>query len=253
MELTNPVAVRLKEIMGEKQTNLCVAADLTRSDDILELANAIGPQICMLKTHVDIIEDFSWPFVQKLRRIADRHQFLLFEDRKFADIGNTVKLQYTSGIYRIVEWADVVNAHAVPGPGIIKGLLEGSEGYDRGLILLAQMSSAGNLASGAYTEDCVVMARQYPDFVIGFIANGGSVSEIRRLRSLANPGHLLFAPGVKLGGGDDTLGQQYTTPAQVVAAGADVIIVGRGITGADDPVAVAEEYRMAGMHGEPQQ
>lgn len=241
----NPVAAKLLRLMDEKQTNVALAVDEPDANLVLKLADQIGPELCVLKTHIDIIEGFDESFLSELTSLAKKHNFLIFEDRKFADIGNTVKMQYGKGIYKIVEWSDMVNAHIVPGPGIIEGLQEVAEenGQERGLILLAQMSSKGNVATNEYTKKAVEMAERYSDFVIGFIGNGGNVGELAKLSRLNNNQFIIMTPGVKLGGGDDALKQQYTTPADVVEAGSDIIIVGRGIYGADDPTASAKEYR----------
>lgn len=95
----HPIAARLLRLMEKKQTNLCLSADVTSSKELLQLAAILGPSICVLKTHIDILDDFSQEVVKELRVLADRHEFLIFEDRKFADIGNTVKHQY-EGDYR---------------------------------------------------------------------------------------------------------------------------------------------------------
>lgn len=235
---TNPTAKKLFYLMDSKKTNLCVAADVTTKKELLALAQAIGPSICILKTHIDIITDFDWDLIEQLRAIAQRHNFLIFEDRKFADIGNTVQMQYRDGIYKISSWADMVNAHTVPGPGIISGLQEIGLPLGYGLILLAQMSSKGTLASNEYTRATVTMAEQFSDFVIGFIS---------REKLTDDPRMLHFTPGVQLVGGGDLLGQQYLTPSHVITnLGTDVIIVGRGIYQASDPALVAEQYRAAG-------
>ncbi|GAG26091.1 unnamed protein product, partial [marine sediment metagenome] len=216
----NPLTKKLFVLMEGKQTNLTLADDETDPEKFLSLADQLGPQIAVLKTHIDIIENFTSKFTEQLQSLAKQHNFLIFEDRKFADIGNTVKMQYEKGIYQIIKWAELTNAHIVPGPGIIEGLkaVADQQTEPRGLILLAQMSSAGNLATDAYTKTAVKLAEQYAEFVVGFIGNGGDVNELKKLTTLAPPQFIIFTPGVKIGGGADQLKQQYTTPADVIQA-----------------------------------
>lgn len=234
----NPTLVELFRLMDEKQTNLSVAVDCTSASELLLFADILGPEICVLKTHIDIVNDFDTELVRRLQRLAEKHRFLIFEDRKFADIGKTVQLQYQEGIYHIADWAHITNTHTVAGPGSIEALQEIGLRKGRGLLLLAEMTPKGTLARGEYTAKSIAMAENYRDFVIGFITTRKLVDD---------PGFINMTPGVKLEGGGDAHGQQYDTPQSVIEKKeCDVIIVGRGITEAEDPVATAKIYREEG-------
>ncbi|XP_075965731.1 uridine 5'-monophosphate synthase [Anarhichas minor] len=234
----HPLASKLLKIMEAKQSNLCLSADVTSSEELLRLAASLGPTVCMLKIHVDILKDYTVAFTQKLQALAEKHNFLIFEDRKFADIGNTVKHQYEGGMYQISSWSHIVNAHAVPGPGVVKGLSAVGKPLGRGCLLIAQMSSQGSLATGEYIQAVLAMAEEQSDFVIGFIC-GSKITK--------KPEFIHMTPGVQMQAGGDGLGQQYTTPEEVLYnKGSDVIIVGRGILEAPDRLKAAESYRKSG-------
>jgi uridine monophosphate synthetase len=83
-----PLATYLLRLIHLKRTNLCVSADVTTSTDLLRLAEEVGDHICVLKTHADIIHDFNDRTIRGLNELAERKKFLVFEDRKFGDIGS---------------------------------------------------------------------------------------------------------------------------------------------------------------------
>ncbi|MCJ1319543.1 orotidine 5'-phosphate decarboxylase [Xylographa vitiligo] len=352
----HPLAVYLYRLISIKRSNLCVSADVHSTTALLRLAEEVGDHICVLKTHADIVDDFSDRTITGLREISRRKKFLIFEDRKFGDIGSTVQAQYTRGPLRIASWAHLTNAHIFPGPAIITALHAAalsalqslvhhvsteitagtphisSDGEDdddddygfsthasasggedgpprppsrsgrkgsvvtatttisqtvegpprtpaalaravsagegdararadaldalgdpplaRGLLLLAEMSSEGNLMGAAYAQRCLAAARAHPDFVLGFVAQralneGGADNFVCLTPGVSLPEAAAAAAGAGARTGDG-LGQQYRTPAKVVADdGCDVVIVGRGILGARDRAEEAERYRVA--------
>jgi len=273
----NPMAEKLFGIMKKKETNLCVSADLTKANDIIKLAKAVGDEICVLKTHIDIIEDFSFNgapetktpaeaiknFTSKLREIADEKEFLIFEDRKFADIGNTVKMQFDGGIYKIAEWADIVNVHALTSYVDLPIMNEVCRKRSRpvGILVLAQMTPK-QLSAKFFDKDYAQKAFAYASaihdvemesgkdsFILGFIGSSEQPEILNILRDSIMkeiPEMLIMTPGIKIASGKDDAGQTYNTPEKSISNGGDVIIVGRGIYQADDPAAAAEEYRKAG-------
>lgn len=149
-------------------------------------------------------------------------------------------------MHKIASWSHITNAHAVPGPSIITGLASVGLPLNRGLLLLAEMSTKGTLASGAYSAQVIHMAQEHRDFVIGFIA---------QKRPEVAEDFLILTPGVGLDSKGDAMGQQYNTPAKVITDnGCDVIIVGRGIYGKAGSLDVqsvkvqAERFRTEGWN-----
>uniref|UniRef100_A0A1B0CG08 Uridine 5'-monophosphate synthase n=1 Tax=Lutzomyia longipalpis TaxID=7200 RepID=A0A1B0CG08_LUTLO len=235
----NHVARELFQLMEAKSSNLCLAADMTNATDILNLATEVGPYICILKLHVDIIRDFSREFIASLQQLAAKNRFLLMEDRKFCDIGNTVVHQYRDGVYEVSTWADLVTVHILPGPGILQGVRKVMEstGEKRGMFVVAELSSAGTLTTSSYAQEAIKLTEGFEDTVTGFVCQDGKLLK-------EHPGAIHLIPGVKIESSGDSLGQQYNTPATAIGvSGGDIAVVGRGIYEAKDAAAAAKTYK----------
>ncbi|PHH66842.1 hypothetical protein CDD81_5974 [Ophiocordyceps australis] len=354
---THPLTAYLFKLMTLKASNLCLSADVATARELIYLADKIGPSIVVLKTHHDMAA--GWDYHPqtgtgaKLAALARKHGFLIFEDRKFCDIGNTVEMQYTAGSARIIEWAHIVNVNMVPGKASVTSLANaatrwlerypyevktlvsvgtpradqfedgdvsssrtscgGGDGCDedhvmnqdednsaddrgteekrkgsivsvttvtqqyesadsprfvkntssaddvlfpgieeapmaRGLLILAQMSSAGNFMNREYTQACVEAAREHSDFVMGFVSQESLNSEPEDAFIHMTPGCQLPHQHEDQSGAvpGDGKGQQYNTPQKLIkVCGSDIAIVGRGILKAANPQEEAQRYRSA--------
>lgn len=223
-------AKKILEIAIAKKSNLIASADFITTKELLDFADFVGPHIVALKTHIDILNDFDADeTILPLKDLATKHNFLLMEDRKFADIGNTQELQFSYGTYKISNWADLVTSHVIGGSKSLDCFM------NVGVVAILGMSSQGTLTDSHYREEAMKVIENHPN-IIGCVAQNEVSDQL-----------LLFTPGVNLGTSGDEKGQQYNSPEHVIRNyGTDFIIVGRGIYKADEPEQEAVRYKNEG-------
>ena len=66
----NPAAKKLFKLMAEKKTNIALADDVTNADMFLDLADNVGPDIAVLKTHIDVLENFTPEVIDELLELS---------------------------------------------------------------------------------------------------------------------------------------------------------------------------------------
>ena len=229
-KVSHPVAKALLSKALAKKSNLIASADVQDTASLLRLADQVGPHIIALKTHVDILSDFEYAkTILPLKELAKKHDFLLMEDRKFADIGNTQELQFSGGSYRIADWADFVTVHPIAGAKSMHAFNGG------GAVSIIEMSTAGTLTDASYQQQAIKISLE-SEAVFGGVSQSMLPEEL-----------LHFTPGVSLSDTGDDKGQQYNTPQAVFEKQkTDFIIVGRGIYRAENAAEAAARYQNAG-------
>ncbi|MBK1666767.1 orotidine-5'-phosphate decarboxylase [Rhodovibrio sodomensis] len=171
----------------------------------------------------------------------------LFLDLKFHDIPNTVAGAIRAAAPLAPSWLTV---HASGGPAMLRAAADASaetaqaEGKPRTRILavtvLTSLDDADLAAVGQHTPAGEQVAR------LGALARDNGVDglvcsprEIAQLRAGLGSEIALAVPGIRptwSGAGDQ---KRITTPHAALAAGADLLVIGRPITRADDPAAAA--------------
>ncbi len=167
----------------------------------------------------------------------------VFLDLKFHDIPDTV----ADAVRAALPLAPVMlTVHAAGGAEMMAAAAEaaGEAGADRPLVLgVTVLTSLG-------AEDLAAtgLAGPVPDQVMrlarlaqtsGLDGVVCSAREVAALRAECGAGFTLVVPGIRPAGAAAGDQKRTATPAEAIAAGADYLIIGRPVTGADDPAQAA--------------
>lgn len=167
----------------------------------------------------------------------------VFLDEKFHDIPNTV-----GGAVRAAcrAGAAIINVHAAGGPAMLEAAVAAAReapGATPKIIAVTVLTSFddGDLdATGQQGPvDAQVMRLAALAQSCGLDGVVCSAHEIAALRRAFGPEFMLVVPGIRPSWTQAGDQKRVMTPTEALAAGADILVVGRAITAADDPAAAA--------------
>lgn len=215
---------------------LITALDVPTIDAARTLVRRLDETCGFYKIGLELVMSGGMEFVRELKESGKR----VFVDLKLLDIGNTVE-HATANAARL--GATFLTVHGVDRK-TVRAAVNGRR--DTGLKLLA-VTVLTSLTHDDLKEQGIdmtpsdlVLHRASMAHEAGFDGIVASGYEAPRLRKTFGQNFIIVTPGIRLAGDDANDQQRFMTPARAVAAGADYLVVGRPITQADDPKAVAE-------------
>jgi orotidine-5'-phosphate decarboxylase len=230
--------------MGDRNPIFC-AVDTTDAVAAAALATRLGGSVGGLKLG---LEFFTAHGPEGYRALA-ASGLPIFLDLKFHDIPNTV----AAAVRSIAPLAPAITTvHAGGGPAMMRAAaeaareMEAKTGVARpkivGVTVLTSMDADDLEATGVGgpMQDQVlrlaVLAKE--SGLDGVVC---SPREIEAVRAECGSDFLLVVPGIRPAGAAVGDQKRVMTPAEALARGADVLVIGRPITGAQDPAAAAAE------------
>ena len=210
-------------------------SDLTRAE---ALADLLAPHAAMLKVGLELFWSHG---PDAIHRVATRGP--VFADAKLHDIPNTVEhaAMNIAGL-----GVAMVTVHALGGSAMMRAALEGSRrgAADAGVapplvIAITVLSSQ----SGEELASPASLAWEAKEAGLDGVVVSGD--DVRDVRDVCGEEVCLVVPGIRPAGGNGDDQVRVLTPGAAMDRGADYLVVGRPITGSDDPAGVARGIVLA--------
>ena len=219
----------------DPRDRLIVALDLDDPDAARALVARIGDAATFYKI------GYRLAYAGGLALVPDlaARGLKVFLDLKLHDIGNTVEagVRALSGL-----GATFLTVHAYPQTmrAAVRG--RGADGLTILAVTVLTSYDADDAREAGYAlpvSDLVALrtAQAVEAGIDGIVC---SAAEARAVRSVVGPDRLIVTPGIRPEGFEAGDQKRVTTPRQARSAGIDHVVVGRPITGAADPRAVAQ-------------
>jgi orotidine-5'-phosphate decarboxylase len=222
---------------GVAPERLCVALDVPTLDEAEALAARLAGAVGWFKVGLELFAAHGPDAVRALRPHGP-----IFLDIKLHDIPTQVGR--TASRVAALD-VGLLTVHAGGGAEMVRAAVEGlADGGGQGRVL------AVTVLTSMSPQDLVSVnvppaATQVPTLAALAVEAGapGLVCAPRDLpvvRATVGPEPLLVTPGIRPAEADDDDHARAATPEQAIADGADLLVVGRPITRAPDPLAAVE-------------
>jgi orotidine-5'-phosphate decarboxylase len=228
---------------------ICVALDTPDLDRARALAKALVPHVGYLKIGME----FFYAHGNKGYEAVAAEGLPIFLDLKLHDIPNTVAEGMRS-LMRLSPSPTIINLHASGGMAMMQAAAEAVGGRAK-LIAVTLLTSLSNddiwaagfnakLDTGAHAAGLAKLAKA--GGLDGVVC---SSHDLVGIRAATGPEFLTVVPGIRPA--EDAVHDQkrIATPRSAMAAGADILVIGRVITGAADPAVAAKKILDGLRHG----
>lgn len=226
---------------------ICVALDTPDLGRAIALARSLKPHAGWMKVGMEF---FYAHGASGYGKVAEQG-LPIFLDLKLHDIPNTVASAMLS-LMRLEPRPAIVNVHATGGLDMMKAAADAVAGKSKliAVTILTSLSDDDIWAAGFETaKDTQAHARALADLTkrAGLDGVVCSPHDLVGIRHDLGRDFLTVVPGIRPADAATQDQKRVATPASAMEAGADILVIGRAVTGAADPAKAAQDI-LANLH-----
>ncbi|HEV8377148.1 MAG TPA: orotidine-5'-phosphate decarboxylase [Candidatus Polarisedimenticolia bacterium] len=232
-----------------RRAEIIVALDTASRERAIDLVRSLRGQVSLFKVGMELYTAVGPSIVKDLKSLGAE----VFLDLKYHDIPNTVARASAEAARLGVAMLDM---HLSGGAAMVRRAVDEVEATCAvnqvrrpallGITLLTSLGEEAMASLGMHrTPEEQVLALAAIGRESGLDGVVASPREIAPLRARFGPDFLLVTPGIRSEGAamDDQI--RTLTPREAAQAGADYLVIGRPITGAENPAVAAREILRA--------